>query len=246
MYTHGWWPKWIEGKKETKNPTKWLSVARSEWPLQQQRHRTGCRRMWFPTDNPPPPHESAAADDHRRTVRARQWVGSGPSGCLCRTQLQSRRRRWVYRVSQWFSPFVWVRYCERSDRERNIQPVKCREMGGVTDCRPAWTGVRYQKLAHREPTDGCWSFSCSGCGSVQMLQVIPDKKPAIWRTKQPTYLPVIRLFVRYETGVVEKVRKKKNPFFEFILLYTKKTLQKSLLLIINECESMSHLIAVVI
>lgn len=58
--------------------------------------------------------------------------------------------------------------------DRRRVPVvlnKWREMGGVTDCRPAWTGVRYRKLAHRKPTDGCWSFSCSGCGSVQMLQV---------------------------------------------------------------------------
>lgn len=43
-------------------------------------------------------------------------------------------------------------------------------MGGATGCQPAWTGVRYRKLAHHKPTDGCWSFSCSGCGSVQMLQ----------------------------------------------------------------------------
>lgn len=50
---------------------------------------------------------------------------------------------------------------------------KWRDMGGATGCQPAWTGVRYRKLAHHKPTDGCWSFSCSGCGSVQMLQVNP-------------------------------------------------------------------------
>lgn len=42
-----------------------------------------------------------AAVDHRRTVRARQLVGTGPSGCSCRARLRFHHRcRRMYRVGR--------------------------------------------------------------------------------------------------------------------------------------------------
>lgn len=69
-------------------------------------------------------------------------------------------------------------------------------MGGVTTgCQPAWTGVRYQKLAHHKPTDGCWSFSCSGCGSVQMLQVTTLSTSCSRSRIPPTHVYIFFFFL---------------------------------------------------
>lgn len=118
----------------------------------------------------------AAAVEHRdgATVRNRRqsrwsFVPSllsvcGRAGCFV-----CRRTRGVSELVCRRVVVIAVVRCPRCPG-RDWWKKKC-EMGGVTDCQPAWTGVRYQKLAHHKPVDGCWSFSCTGCGSVQMLQV---------------------------------------------------------------------------
>jgi len=145
---------------------------------------TGCRppERWFP---------QADRESHRRhdlSVGIRTVVDVVVSCALVRS----------VRVSVCLCAAVWVyvhgdivgavsyRECTLPRRKR---VWKWRDMGGLTGCQPAWTGVRYQKLTHHQkPTDGCWSFSCSGCGSVQMLQVNPQL------LRQPSICPRDELF----------------------------------------------------